>query len=405
MAINIIERAVTPYNSSANKVANKEQYSLYAPAANVNKPGMAGYDPTYFAVREQIVELSAAFLASIMHHVVMTGDIPVDGIKETNTVYSGYTHEVIDRRTVQGAEEKITVTGNLLVLRAGNCITEILFAEGRSWTRRMFVNGAAVQSVSAFEPAFDKSVTYDQLAVDAVGTRNIKDANVTTIKIKAKAITTDKINDEAVTTEKIADKAVTNDKLDDEIVTTEKIADAAVTNEKLDDAVITTDKIVGQAVTTDKLKNEAVTTEKLGKSSVTAEKIYAGSVNETKLSAGLLNRLLALENDAFTDISYNADDGVLTFTTTTGEVLTVDLPLELIVSGGRYDEKNQNLVLVLSNGDEIAIPLDDVTKDFIAYVDGIRESIFVLQKAPPLAALADAVLLTTPTLAVVAGLT
>ena len=29
MAINIIERAVTPYNSSANKVANKEQYSLF----------------------------------------------------------------------------------------------------------------------------------------------------------------------------------------------------------------------------------------------------------------------------------------------------------------------------------------------------------------------------------------
>jgi hypothetical protein len=114
---------------------------------------------------------------------------------------------------------------------------------------------------------------------------------------------------------------------------------------------------------------------------------------------------LALENGAFTDISYNADDGVLTFTTMTGEVFTVDLPLELIVSGGRYDEKNQNLVLVMSNGDEIAIPLDDVTKDFVAYVDGIRESIFVLQKAPSLAALADAVLLTTPTLAVVAGIT
>jgi hypothetical protein len=276
MAINIIERAVTPYNSSASKVSNKEQYSLYAPAANVNKPGMAGYDPKYFAVREQIVELSVAFLASILHHRPAT-DVAPDGIKESNTVYSNFTHEVIDRRTVQGAEEKITVTGNLLVLRAGNCITEILFAEGRSWTRRMFVNGAAVQSVSVFEPAFDKSVTYDQLAVDAVGTRNIKDANVTTIKIKAKAITTDKINNEAVTTvkiadaavttekiddgsvitEKIADKAVTNDKLDDEIITTEKIADAAVTNEKLDDAVITTDKIVGQAVTTDKLKNEA----------------------------------------------------------------------------------------------------------------------------------------------------
>ena len=415
MAINIIERAVTPYNSSANKVANKEQYSLYAPAANVNKPGMAGYNPTYFAVREQIVELSAAFLASIMHHIVMTDDIPVDGIKETNTVYSGYTHEVIDRRTVQGAENKITVTGNLLVLRAGDCITEILFAEGRSWTRRMLVNGTTVQSVSAFEPAFDKSVTYDQLAIDAVGTRNIKDANVTTDKIADRAIITDKINDKAVTTEKIADNTITTDKLSDEVVTTDKIADEAITRKKLEPNAVTTEKILDESITTPKINGQAVTEEKLapasvteskiGKSAVTREKIYTGAIDVTKLSTALLNRLLHLEQEAFTNITYDQENGILTFTTADGHTLSVNLPLELIVSGGRYDEKSQNLVLTLSNGDEIQIPLDDVTREFIEYVDGIRESIYVLQKAPPLAALASAVLLTTPTLAIVAGIT
>ena len=382
MAINIIERAVTPYNGSANKVANKEQYSLFAPAANVNKPGMAGYDPTYFAVREQIVELSLAFLASIIRHVVMNDDIPVDGIKKANTIYSGYTHEVIDRRTVQGVEEKITVTGNLLVLKADNCITEILFAEGRSWTRRMFIDGTVVQSVSAFEPAFDQSVTYEQLAVNAVGTRNIKDANVTTVKIAAKAVTTEKIDDIAVTTEKLRDAAVT----------TEKIGDMAVTTEKID----------GVAVTTEKLRDKAVTTEKLGDTAVTTEKLRDAAVTAEKLSARLLNRLSDLENNAFTNISYEPSTGVLIFTTTEGKRIDVDLPLELIVSGGRYDETDKDLILVLANGEEIAIPLDDITKNVIAYIDGIRDSIYVLQKAPPLAVLTDAILLTTPTIAIIA---
>ena len=422
MAINIIERAVTPYNGSANKVANKEQYSLFAPAANVNKPGMAGYDPTYFAVREQIVELSLAFLASIIRHVVMNDDIPVDGIKKANTIYSGYTHEVIDRRTVQGVEEKITVTGNLLVLKADNCITEILFAEGRSWTRRMFIDGTVVQSVSAFEPAFDQSVTYEQLAVNAVGTRNIKDANVTTVKIAAKAVTTEKIDDiavtteklrdAAVTTEKIGDMAVTTEKIDgvavtteklrDKAVTTEKLRDRAVTTEKLSDMAVTTEKIDGVAVTTEKLRDKAVTTEKLGDTAVTTEKLRDAAVTAEKLSARLLNRLSDLENNAFTNISYEPSTGVLIFTTTEGKRIDVDLPLELIVSGGRYDETDKDLILVLANGEEIAIPLDDITKNVIAYIDGIRDSIYVLQKAPPLAVLTDAILLTTPTIAIIA---
>ena len=425
MAINIIERAVTPYNSSASKVSNKEQYSLYAPAANVNKPGMAGYDPKYFAVREQIVELSVAFLASILHHRP-AADVTPDGIKESNTVYSNFTHEVLDYRTPVGGEVKINVTGNLFVLRdSETVITEILFAVGRVWSRKLNVNGLSVTSIGQFEPAYDKYVTHDELAVNAVKTENIYDANVTrqkiaakavdttkledssvtTVKIVAKAVTTDKLNDEAVVTDKIADKAVTTDKIADEAITKEKLGPNAVTTEKVLNESITTPKINDQAVTEEKLAPASVTESKIGKSAVTREKVYTGAIDETKLSTALLNRLLHLEQEAFTNITYDQENGILTFTTTDGRVLSVDLPLELIVSGGRYDEKSQNLVLTLSNGDEIQIPLDDVTREFIEYVDGIRESIYVLQKAPPLAALASAVLLTTPTLAVVAGIT
>lgn len=415
MAINIIERAVTPYNSSASKVSNKEQYSLFAPAANVNKPGMAGYDPRYFAVREQIVELSVAFLASILYHRPAT-EVTPDGIKESNTVYSNFTHEVLDYRTPVGGEVKINVTGNLFVLRdSDTVITEILFAVGRVWSRKLNVNGLSVTSIGQFEPAYDKYVTHDELAVNAVKTDNIYDANVTRQKIAAKAVDTTKLEDSSVTTEKLDDEAVTTDKIADEAITTEKVDNEAITKEKIASNAVTTEKILNESVTTPKINDQAVTEEKLalasvteskiGKSAVTREKVYTGAIDETKLSTALLNRLLHLEQEAFTNITYDKETGILTFTTTDGRVLSVDLPLELIVSGGRYDEESQNLVLTLSNGDEIQIPLDDVTREFVEYIDDIRESIYVLQKAPPLAALASAVLLTTPTLAVVAGIT
>ena len=165
---------------------------------------------------------------------------------------------------------------------------------------------------------------------------------------------------------------------------------------------VTTEKIDGVAVTTEKLRDKAVTTEKLGDTAVTTEKLRDAAVTAEKLSARLLNRLSDLENNAFTNISYEPSTGVLIFTTTEGKRIDVDLPLELIVSGGRYDETDKDLILVLANGEEIAIPLDDITKNVIAYIDGIRDSIYVLQKAPPLAVLTDAILLTTPTIAIIA---
>ena len=43
-----------------------------------------------------------------------------------------------------------------------------------------------------------------------------------------------------------------------------------------------------------------------------------------------------------------------------GEAQTLDLPLESVVVGGRYDSQTKNLVLMLDNGNEIEIPVADL---------------------------------------------
>ena len=47
---------IQPYNSSSNKVINQNKYFLYAPAAGLDKVGMAGYKSGDFDVNsKQIV--------------------------------------------------------------------------------------------------------------------------------------------------------------------------------------------------------------------------------------------------------------------------------------------------------------------------------------------------------------
>lgn len=155
---------------------------------------------------------------------------------------------------------------------------------------------------------------------------------------------------------------------------------------------------------TDQIADKAITTEKMQDRAVTHEKLASGSVTNEKLGSGPASRIIHLEDESFTDATYDPENGVLTFTSTNGKKTSIDLPLELIISGGEYDEENQDLVLMLASGDRISIPLDDLTANVIDYVNGVRDSIFVLQKAPPLSSLTDAVLLPSPTLSAVAGL-
>lgn len=232
------------------------------------------------------------------------------------------------------------------------------------------------------------------------------DMMVNTDRIVDSAVVTAKIRDLCVTTAKLANKSVTTEKLADAGVTTEKLADSGVTTPKLKDAAVTTAKVADGAVTTPKLADAAVTTEKIKSAAIIGDKLGAGSVNETKLTSALYNRILRLEGEAFTSIAYDSATGKLTFTAVNGTQESVDLPLELITSGGYYDdtEGSEAVVLVLANGQEIRIPVDSMLSELIAYMNGIREKIYDLQEAPPIAALSDSILLCTPTLAQLAAL-
>ena len=64
------------------------------------------------------------------------------------------------------------------------------------------------------------------------------------------------------------------------------------------------------------------------------------------------------------NVSYNSTTGVLTFTKHDNTTITVDLPVEEIVKSGYYDSLTQDLVLVLSNSQEIRIPASGLIDDY-----------------------------------------
>lgn len=114
------------------------------------------------------------------------------------------------------------------------------------------------------------------------------------------------------------------------------------------DMRVNSDRIIDESVTTSKLKDAVVSTRKLADKSVT----------EAKLDSNVSDKL----NSAFKQVKYDASNGHLTFTDSNGANVTIDLPLELIVSGGEYDdtENNEAIVLTLANGEKIRIPVNDL---------------------------------------------
>lgn len=77
---------------------------------------------------------------------------------------------------------------------------------------------------------------------------------------------------------------------------------------------------------------------------------------------------LSTMNDVFKDVSYNASNGVLTFTKKDNSTIQIDLPLELLIKSGHYDSSTENLVLVLANNDKINIPVSELVNEY--YADG-----------------------------------
>jgi len=70
--------------------------------------------------------------------------------------------------------------------------------------------------------------------------------------------------------------------------------------------------------------------------------------------------------ESFRAVTYNANNGVLTFTRLNGSVLNVDLPLELLIKSGYYDEDSMEIVLVLANDEQIRIPVSELVNTYYA---------------------------------------
>lgn len=82
----------------------------------------------------------------------------------------------------------------------------------------------------------------------------------------------------------------------------------------------------------------------------------------------IMNKANNLENaNMFKDVNYNNQNGVLMFTKYDNTTKEIDLPLELLVESGYYDEVANELVLVLANSSEIRIPVGNLLTDLDAH--------------------------------------
>ncbi len=63
-------------------------------------------------------------------------------------------------------------------------------------------------------------------------------------------------------------------------------------------------------------------------------------------------------------VNYKASTGIMTFIKNDESKIEIDLPLELLIEDGRYDETTKQIILTLANGNVINIPLSDLLDDF-----------------------------------------
>lgn len=181
--------------------------------------------------------------------------------------------------------------------------------------------------------------------------------------------------------------------------------DLRVATARIIDRAVTGPKIADYAVTENKIGNEAVTEPKLANHAVTENKIANGAVSENKLAPKHLRRVQALEAGAFKDATYKAETGELVFTSSTGAQKSINLPVsEILVdayfSEGTPDEDEDDaLVLVFVNGLTVRIPSDALLSSVFTEVQEMLDSVYALQKAPPISQLNKSILLATPTLA------
>ncbi len=98
--------------------------------------------------------------------------------------------------------------------------------------------------------------------------------------------------------------------------------------------------------------------------------IADGAVTSDKLSPSVSQTI----GDAFIEAEYDPATGSLKFNSLNGE-FTINLPLELVVSSGRFDSDTKDIVLVLNNGNEINIPLDKFVERVVSDIGDLKSDI------------------------------
>jgi hypothetical protein len=101
-----------------------------------------------------------------------------------------------------------------------------------------FMKGNTIAMIALFI-ALGGTASAATLAVNSVGSKQLKKNAVTAAKIKAGAVTTLKIKDGSVATAKIADGSVTTAKLADGSIATAKIADGSIATAKIANDAVT----------------------------------------------------------------------------------------------------------------------------------------------------------------------
>lgn len=90
--MNIIERAITPFNPASSVVHNKDKYNLYAPMAGTNRIGMAAFNSEDFSINEQVVSIRTSVKSNFLPRADIN-NLPVgieysrDGFKTPNVWY------------------------------------------------------------------------------------------------------------------------------------------------------------------------------------------------------------------------------------------------------------------------------------------------------------------------------
>lgn len=93
-------------------------------------------------------------------------------------------------------------------------------------------------------------------------------------------------------------------------------------------------------------------------------------------------RIEQLETDiqnTFVDTTYTISNGHLTFYRKDGTTKVIDLPLEMIIESGRFDEETNTIILTMANQQTIEIPVGAVVTDISEALHNVEENLNLTQ--------------------------